>query len=347
MGCHAIEMITETGPYEDFGTAAGEVLKTLNALYPMEAWVLTRAVEDALGNEWVVLQAEDNGFGVYPGDGLCFEDNACYRTSTGVAPAVGAADDPQAIPVYREQPTREPLAVRSYLSCPITNADQSLFGSLCAINPLSVSEEVSASALPTIQTLARTLGALLNREREVDRRHKSEDWAAAQLDTDALTGLSNRRAWLKALECEQRRADRYGDLLGVLLADIDGLSQVNAASGIAAGDAVINRAAGVIQQAVGTQGLAARLGGGEFAVLVDATNAAHLQMIEQRVRRALDRHQIPASVGRALRATQDETQTLIEEADKALYADKVVRHEADAVDPLRGWATRLVPKGGS
>jgi diguanylate cyclase (GGDEF)-like protein len=101
--------------------------------------------------------------------------------------------------------------------------------------------------------------------------------------TDALTGLSNRRALEQTVHELQANGMRYA----FALADLDHFKRVNDAHGHEAGDKALRQFADVLRNAVRQTDHAARWGGEEFAVLfVDADVAQALEVVE-RVRRDL------------------------------------------------------------
>jgi diguanylate cyclase len=101
--------------------------------------------------------------------------------------------------------------------------------------------------------LVRTIAA----ERENDRRAVH----------DQLTGLANRAGLERAITAWQHREDRKGPLAFFYL-DLDGFKSVNDRYGHAAGDALLRMVAGRLQALAPAGGLAARIGGDEFVLLV-------------------------------------------------------------------------------
>ena len=87
---------------------------------------------------------------------------------------------------------------------------------------------------------------------------------ARLLRTDRLTGLANRDGMARAFD----RAGRRGPAVGVLLVDLDRFKQVNDTHGHEVGNRVLRHAARQIALAAGPGGLAVRLHGDEFAVLL-------------------------------------------------------------------------------
>src|ERR671936_328063 len=95
---------------------------------------------------------------------------------------------------------------------------------------------------------------------------------ASQAATDGLTGLANRRSFDDELALEWRRAERVGDSLALVLADLDDFKSVNDGFGHQAGDAVLRRVAVILDSGGRQVDLAARYGGGGVALLPPGTH---------------------------------------------------------------------------
>lgn len=121
----------------------------------------------------------------------------------------------------------------------------------------------------TIEALLSSLAIayrmrLLSRER--DDARASEIAARLLADTDPLTGLLNRRAFL------HRAIGRQGEQT-LMIADLDHFKQVNEAIGHDGGDEVLRVLARTLRQAGGPDTLVARIGGEEFAILTPTAAA--------------------------------------------------------------------------
>ena len=88
-------------------------------------------------------------------------------------------------------------------------------------------------------------------------------------DSDTLTPLPNRRAFLKALDRAIGQASRHHTPAALLHIDILGLHEINAAHGQFAGDAALIHVARLLAGLIRSTDVAARLGGDEFALLLD------------------------------------------------------------------------------
>lgn len=92
-------------------------------------------------------------------------------------------------------------------------------------------------------------------------------------ERDALTGLPNRPSFLRALERTVSNANRHGTPAALLYLDIDGLDAINGSHGQIAGDAALIHVGKLLAGLIRGTDFAARVGGDEFAVILD-----HLDM---------------------------------------------------------------------
>jgi diguanylate cyclase (GGDEF)-like protein len=165
-------------------------------------------------------------------------------------------------------------------------------------------------------------------------RRLGADLHAMQLlaDTDGLTGLLNRRAFLPLAMDAMRYFKRYRRAISVLMIDIDHFKRVNDLYGHAAGDVVICQIGAIISDAIRTTDKVARFGGEEFVVLLRETDAAGAAIIAERIRQTVastvfepDSNRLMATISigiaEAEQADQDIDHT-IERADRALYEAK-------------------------
>jgi len=144
---------------------------------------------------------------------------------------------------------------------------------------------------------------------------------------DALTGLANRRVFEAALLHEARRAQRNGELLSLLVFDVDHFKRVNDTWGHQAGDGVLQRIGEVLRTATRDVDLVARYGGEEFAVLLPTCSVEDALVVAERMRRAISNRDdlggvtISAGVA-ALPVNASDGEDLIAAADHALYESK-------------------------
>ena len=169
---------------------------------------------------------------------------------------------------------------------------------------------------------------------ESDSRQLSDELTRVRLLslTDELTGLPNRRAFLRRIEDEVARVQRYGFPLSLALIDLDHFKQINDKYGHAGGDEVLQIYSKNILSIFRHHDLVARYGGEEFAVLLPNTDAEGSMRALTKVRnRALETRwqangeliPVPTfSAGVSLYKPGETASAFIERADKALYRAK-------------------------
>ena len=169
---------------------------------------------------------------------------------------------------------------------------------------------------------------------ETDSRQLSDELTRVRLLslTDELTGLPNRRAFLRRIEDEVARVQRYGFPLSLALIDLDHFKQVNDRYGHAGGDEVLQSYSKNILSIFRHHDLVARYGGEEFAVLLPNTDAeGSLRALTKVKNRAGETRwqangdliPVPTfSSGVSLYKPGETASAFIERADKALYRAK-------------------------
>jgi len=140
-------------------------------------------------------------------------------------------------------------------------------------------------------------------------------------DTDALTGLPNRRAWDERLSHHLTLAARLGYPLCVVMMDVDGLKKLNDTRGHAAGDAALRTMAKAGTTVLRGTDVLARLGGDEFALLLPACDLAGARDIAKRLRGAMIEG-VTVSGGVASWDGKESAHRLVGRADAALYRAK-------------------------
>jgi two-component system chemotaxis response regulator CheY len=155
-------------------------------------------------------------------------------------------------------------------------------------------------------------------------------------NTDYLTGVMNRRAFMDRFESEANRCIRNGRSLSIILMDIDHFKSVNDCHGHQTGDRVLKRFAAVISGYSRTYDIVGRYGGEEFIVCLPETDLDAAVNIAERMREnveALDVgsadnprevFKVTASFGvvTGMLKKIHEAESLINRADAALYRAK-------------------------
>lgn len=153
-------------------------------------------------------------------------------------------------------------------------------------------------------------------------------------DYDFLTHVYSRSGLYEALKKEETH--QYSRFLTVMLLDIDYFKSINDNYGHECGDRVLSAFAQKVQEVVGEEGLVARMGGEEFAVVVNSGDAQSGLEMAERIRLSISSHpfawrqqQLFLTVSIGLGSGKSEARELTEvfnrlmaEADDYLYRSK-------------------------
>lgn len=152
-------------------------------------------------------------------------------------------------------------------------------------------------------------------------------------ETDALTGVANRRVFDARLATELKKAEAGGRPLALLLIDIDFFKAFNDTYGHLAGDDCLRKIGACLEAtAWGEADLPARYGGEEFAIILPETGAeaaaTRAETLRERIRSLAIANEksafgvVTASIGLAVSRKPVTPQALIAAADDALYRAK-------------------------
>lgn len=151
--------------------------------------------------------------------------------------------------------------------------------------------------------------------------------------TDPLTGLANRRRFIEHLTSALRRAERYGESLGLVIFDLDRFKSVNDAHGHEVGDRLLVEVAKQLGDGLRDTDVVARLGGEEFGAILSHATVEAAREVTERVRRGVAALRLPVEAGDDLRTTISagvavypihggDDRALMRRADEALYEAK-------------------------
>jgi diguanylate cyclase (GGDEF)-like protein len=317
-GALRTEVAPASGWVADFDELAGEVLALLAERVGLRLWLVTRVVED---RQLVVVSHYDaaGGYGLPAGSVLSWPTSLCWQLVAGHGPQV--APRVAAVPSYAAAAAGLPARVAAYVGVPLRRPDGALFGTLCGFDPEPQSDAL-LTAEPLVRLQARLLATVLAHALAADDHVRRAERAEAEASIDALTGLANRRAWDRVVGSEEARCRRYGHPACVLAVDLDGLKDVNDTHGHAAGDEVLRRAGHALKACARDSDLAARVGGDEFAVLAVETDAVQGARQADRLRTALNRAGVPATVGLGVRSPDRTLTEAWRQADQNMYETK-------------------------
>jgi diguanylate cyclase len=195
--------------------------------------------------------------------------------------------------------------------------------------------ELLVTGAKEMETSNKTLEARLSASRqEIEQLQQNLETVRTESLTDPLTTLANRKFFDAELGTLVAQAKASSEPLTLLMSDVDNFKAFNDKFGHLTGDQVLRLVAMAVKQNVTGQDIAARYGGEEFAVALSKTALRPALTVADHIRRAVMNKElmkrssgerlgrVTVSIGVALLRPTDTPQTLIERADKCLYAAK-------------------------
>ena len=165
--------------------------------------------------------------------------------------------------------------------------------------------------------------------REFDDALAMAATARREADTDALTGLANRRCAMRQLDQTVVAARQDGRDLSIVVFDIDHFKAVNDRHGHLAGDKALRKIGRIAQRQARDEDLVGRIGGEEFIWIMPGCNSEAALRAAERLRWAVEAgtHSAPIpsvtiSAGHAQWSVGDTSLTFFARADAALYEAK-------------------------
>jgi diguanylate cyclase (GGDEF)-like protein len=179
--------------------------------------------------------------------------------------------------------------------------------------------------------VGRLIGEISRLRGEVAHLQQKVEQLDQLAHRDALINLPNRRGFMRELERLVDRAQRYGHHAAMLFVDLDGLKMINDTFGHRAGDEALIQVADMLTKGVRRSDVVARIGGDEFAVLLEnATEesahetAARLEDLICGCEFTHDGDALPLSVaiGVGMIDGDDEPHAVMQRADEEMYRRK-------------------------
>jgi diguanylate cyclase (GGDEF)-like protein len=220
---------------------------------------------------------------------------------------------------------------------------------------------------PTLQELKdEVLGFTRQLQEQQSRLQERLDTARQQIffltNNDPLTGLPNRKTFEERLESALVNAKSQGNTHALLYVDVDFFHRINDSFGHLAGDELLRRVTPVMQRTLREGELLARIGGDEFAVLLENCSSEYAQAAATHLRDAVQMwqfewgekaFQVGVSIGVvAITRLSPGLSAILSEADTACFTAKEQGrnrvfsfHDTQATQLVRqtsrGWLKRI------
>lgn len=216
------------------------------------------------------------------------------------------------------------LVVRRHLIRPL----QMMSGTLASLRSGGRIETFPPAAMAEIRAVEGAIGQLQGVMQENEEARRQLELLAT---TDGLTGLFNRRHFMRQAAAEIARAQRYGRPVCVGLADLDCFKQINDSYGHGAGDTVLQSIAGILRQVLRQSESVCRYGGEEFAFVFPETTLPEAMQLAERLRLRVAEAVVGLGDGTHLRYTLSmgvanasgcSLEKALQLADEALYEAK-------------------------
>lgn len=175
------------------------------------------------------------------------------------------------------------------------------------------------------------ISAIFQEKSDYERR-QIEAKMTELAQTDALTGLGNRRKFFELGLREWEHIKRINGELWVLMIDVDHFKKINDTAGHGMGDEVLIAVADTFFRSIRKSDVVGRIGGEEFAVLLTDTNQVGCRRVAEGIRQNIESLDVPgwtdihgaitASIGCARLLPEETLERAMSTADEALYQAK-------------------------
>ena len=164
--------------------------------------------------------------------------------------------------------------------------------------------------------------------KDVSSQIELEERLKIMATTDALTGIYNRYKMNEEIEFEIKKSKRYKKSFALIMFDIDFFKVVNDTYGHDIGDRVLEELAQVVRHNIRATDTFARWGGEEFMILARNSDEDSATLLAEKIRKKVenflfaDKISITISIGISIYRANKKKETLLKEADRALYRAK-------------------------
>ena len=176
--------------------------------------------------------------------------------------------------------------------------------------------------------------------------------------TDPLTGIPNRRAFEKAFQAIHQRSERHETSYALIICDIDHFKLINDTYGHPFGDEVLINVSKLLQKEVRGHDMAARIGGEEFAIILENIGINEGYAVAERIRLLVEGMKIknnektvPVTISLGVTSYPEngtDRNFLFKQADRMLYSSKTAgRNRVSVFKPSAKVVTSTLYSGSS
>jgi diguanylate cyclase (GGDEF)-like protein len=217
-------------------------------------------------------------------------------------------------PRFQAQAKPSRYKTKSFISLPL-KSDSHIIGVINVTDKLASTNIFTEEDLRYLTILAHQTVAQIENIKLYER-------LSSLAITDSLTNLFNHRYFQERIHSEILRAERYNHALTLAMFDIDSFKLYNDRYGHQEGDKVLKLCAFTLKQFSRQVDVVCRYGGEEFMIILPDTDTKGVQIMSEKIRKAVEEIKLSVSVGIAGFEKGLSKDDLIARADKALYKAK-------------------------
>ncbi len=247
--------------------------------------------------QWIVLNVEDQRYGMKTGTVFPWENTLCYSMVTGQGGNI--TPDVSTVEAYANAPLTKQFNIAAYISMPLFHGDGTLFGTLCAFHSEAKPASMEAQQ-PLLKVLVQLLVSLLDSDLKLLKQKRQVERSQADRWRDQLTGLYNRQAWQHFLSVEDSRCHRYGRDACLINLQLD-LKAADFAYGSSPAETWIKAIAQLLRSILREEDIVARVEENQLGIIAVETEPERLIRLVNRIKAELEISAFPLTLGSAVR----------------------------------------------
>ncbi len=280
-------------PFHNFHAATGAVLKFLQGHLGFDLCMVTRVKDE----QWIVVNVEDQRYGMKAGAVFPWKDTLCYSMVMGKGSNI--TPDISTVEAYAKAPLTEQFNIAAYVSMPLFHGDGTLFGTLCGFHSEAKPASMEAQQ-PLLKVMVQLLVSLLDSDLKFLQQKRQVERSQADCWRDELTGLYNHQAWEHFLSVEDSRCHRYGRDACLINLQLD-LKAADSAYGASPPETWIKAIAQLLRSILREEDIVARVEQDQLGVIAVETEPERLIRLVNRIKAELAISAFPLALGSAVR----------------------------------------------